>query len=222
LRTFFRYAESQQWCHVGIAAAIKSPRLFKYEILPKGPSWQVVQELIAKADTERKRDVRDRAILILLAIYGLRSSEVIHLELEQLNWSQQQIIVRRSKQRVTQVYPLIPELGGALARYLKTAWPSAQCREVFVSLRAPFRPLSSGALHHLPRTRLTQLGYVGPHYGPHCLRHACAAHLVAQRLSLKEIGDHLGHRSTSATRTYTKVDLEGLRAVARFDLGELL
>jgi integrase/recombinase XerD len=45
--------------------------------------------------------------------------------------------------------------------------------------------------------------------------------LVAQGLSLKEIGDHLGHRSTSATRVYAKVDLRGLREVAAFDLGEL-
>jgi integrase/recombinase XerD len=45
--------------------------------------------------------------------------------------------------------------------------------------------------------------------------------LVAQGLSLKEIGDHIGHRSTSATRVYAKVDLLGLREVAAFDLGEL-
>ena len=222
LRTFFRYAENQRWCHVGIAAAIESPRLFKYENLPMGPNWQVVKELIAQTDTDCARDIRDRAILILLAIYGLRSSEVIHLELEQLDWSQHQIVVRRSKQRVTQVYPLIPELGAALARYLKNVRPRTTCREVFVSLRAPVRPLSTGAMYHLTRTRLAQLGYVGPRYGPHCLRHACAAHLVTQRLSLKEIGDHLGHRSTSATRIYAKVDLEGLREVALFDLGELL
>jgi len=46
--------------------------------------------------------------------------------------------------------------------------------------------------------------------------------LVADGLSLKEIGDHLGHRSTSATRVYAKVNLSGLREVAAFDLGELL
>jgi len=60
------------------------------------------------------------------------------------------------------------------------------------------------------------------HHGPHTLRHACAMHLVAEGLSLKEIGDHLGHRSTAATRVYAKVDLVGLREVAAFDLGELL
>jgi integrase/recombinase XerD len=45
--------------------------------------------------------------------------------------------------------------------------------------------------------------------------------LLAQGLTLKEIGDHLGHRSTSATPVYAKVDLHGLREVAAFDLGEL-
>jgi integrase/recombinase XerD len=40
-------------------------------------------------------------------------------------------------------------------------------------------------------------------------------------LSLKEIGDHLGHRSSKATRIYAKVDLPALRQVAAFDLGEL-
>src|SRR6266705_3002833 len=65
------------------------------------------------------------------------------------------------------------------------------------------------------------LGIESPHRGPHSLRHACAGHLVAERLSLKEIGDHLGHRSAYATRTYAKVDLAGLGEVANFDLGGL-
>ena len=70
--------------------------------------------------------------------------------------------------------------------------------------------------------RLKALGVHTAHCGPHSLRHACAARLVSERLSLKEIGDHLGHRSTSATRTYAKVDLRGLREVAAFDVGEPL
>ena len=52
------------------------------------------------------------------------------------------------------------------------------------------------------------------HRGPHSLRHACATHLVERGLSFKEIGDHLGHRTTSATQIYAKVDLRSLRLVA--------
>ena len=58
--------------------------------------------------------------------------------------------------------------------------------------------------------------------GPHALRHACATRMLAEGLSLKEIGDHLGHRSPRSTLTYTKVDLVGLREVGNFDLGGLL
>jgi len=54
------------------------------------------------------------------------------------------------------------------------------------------------------------------------LRHACASFLLNGGLSLKEVGDHLGHRHLSATQIYAKVDLAGLRTVATFDLGGLL
>ena len=60
------------------------------------------------------------------------------------------------------------------------------------------------------------------HRGPHSLRHACATRLLAEGLSMKEIGDHLGHRQPDSTRVYAKVDLNGLRQVADFDLGGVL
>ena len=71
-------------------------------------------------------------------------------------------------------------------------------------------------------SRLSQLNIQSLRHGPHSLRHACAGHLLTEGFSLKEIGDHLGHRSAYATRTYAKVDLVGLRAVANFDLGGLV
>src|SRR5215475_1305698 len=58
--------------------------------------------------------------------------------------------------------------------------------------------------------------------GAHCLRHACASQLLEAGFTLKQIADHLGHRSMNSTRIYTKIDLHGLREVAEFDLGALL
>jgi site-specific recombinase XerD len=69
---------------------------------------------------------------------------------------------------------------------------------------------------------MIDLGIHAPHIGPHSLRHACAAHLVVEGFSIKEIGDHLGHRCSAATRIYAKVDLPSLREVAIFDLGGLI
>jgi len=72
------------------------------------------------------------------------------------------------------------------------------------------------------KRRLHALGLQLPHYGAHVLRHACATHLLAEGLSLKEIGDHLGHVSPDTTRIYAKVDLAALRIVGDFSLEELL
>jgi integrase/recombinase XerD len=222
LRAFFRYGEDQGWCRPGIAAAIETPRLFRNETLPAGPGWQALQQLIPAADSQQQRHIRDRAILLLFAVYGLRSGEVARLRLEDIDWVQERMRVVRTKQRRSQLYPLTHEVGSAIVRYLQEARPHCGRREVFLTLKAPFRPLSAGGLYHVTRSRLDDLGMHTLHRGPHTLRHACACHLLAEGLSLDAIGDHLGHRRLSSTRHYAKVDLPGLREVARFDLGGLL
>ena len=72
----------------GIAAAIETPRLFRNETLPAGPVWEDLRQLIPAADSQQPRDIRDRAILLLFAVYGLRSGEVAKLRLEDIDWVQ--------------------------------------------------------------------------------------------------------------------------------------
>jgi len=222
LRSFFRYAGERGWCAPGLAVGIEGPRLFSHESLPVGPKWEEVQRLIASTDTDCHQDIRDRAILLLLAVYGLRSGEVVALTLDDVDWAQDILHVSRPKQRCKQEYPLAAEVGEVILRYLQRVRPHIRVRSLFLTLRAPFRPLVATSLHYLVSTRLKALKIICPQSGPHALRHACATHLVAEGLSLKQIGDHLGHRSTYATRTYAKVDLAGLRQVADIALGDLL
>ena len=126
-------------------------------------------------------------------------------------------------QRKAQLYPLAPTVGEPILRYLKEARPPSSYREVFLTTQSPIQPLSRSGLWHIVGRRLRPLSSSSlTHHGPHSLRHACATHLLAQGLSLKEIGDHLGHRSPNTTRTYAKVDIVGLRQVANFELGGLL
>jgi integrase/recombinase XerD len=221
LRAFFCYATTQGWCARSIADGIDGPRLFQHEGLPVGPSWLDVQRLIASTIGDSAQDVRDRAILILLATYGLRSGEVTDLRFEDVNWETETLSIRRSKQRRVQEYPLVSIAGEAILRYLQCARPRCKQRQLFLTLRAPNRQLSQGALYDMVRKRLDALDIQVPRRGPHSLRHACAGHLVTEGFSLKEIGDHLGHSSAFVTRVYAKVDLAGLREVADFDLGGL-
>jgi site-specific recombinase XerD len=222
LRAFFRYAEGRGWGRAGLAAAIMAPRAFPYETLPAGPSWDDVNRVLTAAQGSRPADIRDRALLMLLAVYGLRAGEVVGLRLEDFDWQQEMRTVPHSKSQRPRTYPLCRSVGDAILRYLQEVRPRSARREVFLTLRAPFQSLTRISLGQAVRRRLQALNVPLPHYGPHALRHACATHLLAQGLSLKEIGDHLGHQSPETTRIYAKVDLLGLRAVADFDLEGLL
>ncbi|WP_081716363.1 tyrosine-type recombinase/integrase [Paraburkholderia mimosarum] len=220
LRSFFRYAQAQRWT-TGDAAAITSPRRYAQEGLPLGPRWDEVQQLVGCFSGNSAADLRDRAIVLLLAVYGLRRGEVTRLRLEDLDWAGEKLYVTRPKQRCTQQYPLDSVVGDAIVRYQKEARPQCIYRELFLSLDAPIRPLLPGCISPIVRSRLTALGIPTPRRGAHCLRHACARQLLAGGFSLKQIGDHLGHRSAAATRVYAKVDMDGLRQVAELNLEAL-
>jgi site-specific recombinase XerD len=222
LRSFLRYAERQGWCPSGLSTSVKAPRLYTDETLPVGPKWVDVQRLLADSDGDQPTQIRDHAILMLLTVYGLRSAELRGLRLDDLEWDKELIHINRPKQRKAQLYPLVNVVAEPMLRYLKEARPRSSYREVFLTSQAPIQPLSRAGLWHIVGRRLRPLSTNLKHYGPHSLRHACATHLLAQGLSLKEVGDHLGHRSPSSTRTYAKVDIVGLRQVAEFELGGLL
>ncbi len=221
LRGFLRHAATQGLCADGLAASIGRPRLYQQESLPYAPDWSEVCRMVAAADTDIPREIRDRAILLLLAVYGMRSGEVAALRLDQIDWPGRIIRVFRLKRRQPQIYPLLPSVAEALAAYIDTVRPSSSCAEVFLCMQAPRRPLKAGSIYDVANRKFVALGIEAVHRGGHALRHACAARLLADGLTLKEIGDHLGHRSTSATSTYAKVNMVSLREVGAFDLGDL-
>jgi integrase/recombinase XerD len=222
LRIFFRYAERRGWCTSGLATAIMCPRIFAGEGLPRGPSWEDVQRLLGGTAGDHPKSIRDRAIIMLFAVYGLRVGDVRALRIEDFDWEKELVHVRRPKSGRRQSFPLSHTVGEAVLRYLKEVRPRTSHREVFLTLKAPIGPIGGGALYDLVSDRLVAMGLSLKHHGPHALRHACATRLLAEGLSLKEIGDHLGHRKLDTTRVYAKVDLAGLRLVADFDLGDVL
>ncbi|AXC15595.1 Mobile element protein [Acidisarcina polymorpha] len=166
--------------------------------------------------------LRARAVLLLFAIYGLRSGEVSRLLLSDFDWSAETFLVTHSKRGGRQPYPLQHEVGEAVLEYVVKCRPRTGSRHVFLTLHAPYRSVSPASLWALTSRRIKAAGIQCRRSGPHCLRHACATHLLQEGVSLKEIGDLLGHRSAISTGIYAKVDISMLRRVADFDLGGLL
>ncbi|MCY4503821.1 MAG: site-specific integrase [Alphaproteobacteria bacterium] len=218
IRAFIRYAEVRGLCMRDMATAIIPPRIYPTDTVPAGLNWDDVQRLLASTEGNRPTDIRDRAILMLLIGYGLRSGEVRGLQLDDIDWETETLRVRRPKPGRTHSYPLSRGVGEAIVRYILDVRPSCRERTLFLTRPTPARPLSTGGLGEVVRSRLERLGVVARRKGPHALRHAAAQHLLDQGMSMKVIGDFLGHREPSSTAIYAKVDLRALREVADFSL----
>lgn len=219
---FLRFAARRNWCVQGIAEAISLPRYRRAETIPKGLDRDEALRLLATADGDSPANVRDRAILLLLITYGLRSGEVCGLRLEDIHWKKDMLQVRCPKPGRTSLFPLSPSVGGAIARYLREARFAGSHRNVFLTLKAPVRPLNGSSLHAIVSRRMKAIGVGTKRLGPHALRHCTAQSLLNSGFSLKQIGDYLGHRCAEATSIYAKVDLNSLRKVVDVDLEGLL
>lgn len=223
LRLFLEFAEAKNWSPRGLAASIRIPRIYKYEALPYSPSWDEVKKILASTEGNLLGNIRDRAVILLLATYAMRSSEVCKLCLSDFNWREEILYVRRAKGAKPQIFPLTETVGEAVVRYIEQVRPnSCRCREVFICLNAPYRPLSTRAMYYLVNKRIRSLNLEIEHQGPHSLRHACATHLINQGVSLREISTHLGHKSLNSTQNYAKVDLVSLRKVSDFYMGDIV
>ena len=222
LRAFFRYAETRGWCAAGFAKGIQAPKIYQHEDLPEGPTKKEVRRLLRSVKGSTEAALRTRAILMLFAVYGLRSGEVSRLLLSDFDWRQEVFVVSHSKRGGSQRYPLQREVGDAILHYLKEGRPKCACRHLFVTLRPPYRPVGTSVLWQVTSSRIKAAGLRCRHTGPHALRHACATRLLQEGASFKEIGDVLGHRRLESVGIYAKVDLNALRAVAAVDMGGLL
>jgi len=223
LRSFFLYAAQQGWCSSSVALGIDLPRLYALGDVPKSPTIDEVSKLLeASSAGDNLVAIRDHAILSLLIHYGLRRGEVERLTLDDIDWISETLHVTRPKVRRLQYYPLSVPVGEAILRYLREARPQCAQRALFLTIKAPYRRLSGASISAMVAMRLTKQGVKLSRVGAHCLRHACAGQLMDAGFTLKQIADHLGHRSMNSTRIYTKIDMQGLRQVAELDLGALL
>ena len=169
-----------------------------------------VERLIASCDRSTLDGARDAAIVLLLARLGWRSIEVARLELADLDWRAGELVVHGKGGRQDRL-PLPVDVGAALAGYLTIRGPRA-FRRVFLTLRAPTRPIRPDLVGDVVRRACAQGGI--EQITPHLLRHALASEMLAQGASLQEISQVLRHRQLSTTAIYAKVDIERLRQVA--------
>ena len=182
LRAFLRFAAVRGWCPPGLATAITAPRVYKAVTLPAGPSPEDLRRLLATTTGDRPADVRDRALLLTLSVYGLRAGEAQALRLDDINWEAESVRVRRPKTGRTTGFPLSHRVGEALARYLREVRPQTDSRQIFLTLKPPVRPLGVSTISSVVRSRMRRCGIECERRGAHALRHAFARALAGRGL----------------------------------------
>jgi site-specific recombinase XerD len=159
-------------------------------------------------------ELRDRAVLLLLARLGLRAGEVAQLKFSDIDWRSGEIRIC-GKNRRPELLPLPQEVGNALLVYVKEGRPPLQIREVFTTVLAPFHALTRAAVTHIVRAALLRADIKAPINGAHVLRHSAATAMLRQGASLAGVGAVLRHRSPATTAHYAKVDFGLLSEIAQ-------
>jgi site-specific recombinase XerD len=215
LRSFLGFLHLRGQLAAPLAASVPTVATWRLSELPQFLEPEQVRQILQSCDRSSPCGRRDYAALLLLARLGLRAGELVHLCLEDINWSAGEILVRGKSSREDRL-PLPPEVGRALTIYLQKDRPACSSRRVFIRMKAPHVGFSTSvAVCDIVRRALQRAHLQPGRKGAHLLRHSLATQMLRGGASLTQIGQILRHQLPQTTEIYAKVDLTTLRAVAQ-------
>ncbi len=152
-----------------------------------------LEQVLGAIDQNTPNGARDDAIMVLMMAYGLRGVSVDQLLLDDIDWQHARIRIRAQKGGKEAVLPLMDSVGDALVRYLRHRFDKTPFREVFLTVKAPVRPLNSLVVSRVVRGYMHQAGITMAGAGSKTLRHSWAIR------ALSECGKrNAGHRPPCA------------------------
>jgi site-specific recombinase XerD len=215
LRSFLRFLVQVGEIEPQLADCVPTVADWRLATVPKHLSEEEVERLLSACDQRTSVGRRDYAILLLLARLGLRASEVVKLELDDIDWRSGEIVVR-GKGSIHDRLPLLRDVGESLVTYLRHDRPQCASRRVFLRVKAPRRGMGGpSTICTIVRQALKRAGLEPAFKGSHLLRHSLATGMIRRGATLAQIGDVLRHHSPQTTEIYAKVDTPSLRALAQ-------
>ena len=215
LRSFLRFLYLRGHIAVPLADHIPAVAGGRLSEIPKWLNAKAIERTLACCDRRSAIGQRDYAILMLLARLGLRAGEIVSMELADIRWEAGEFSVCGKGQQRKR-FPLLEDVGQAVAAYLQNGRPRCRSQRVFLRTRAPYRGLgNSSSLDAIVRRAFSRAELDPPNKGAHVFRHSLATSMLQNGATLTEIGQILHHKSPNTTAIYAKVDLRGLRALAR-------
>jgi integrase/recombinase XerD len=208
-RQFYRWLVREGAISSDPVALIESPKTGRG--LPKALTEQQVETLLAAPDLDSRLGKRDKSMLELMYATGLRVSELVGLELSNLNLNQGVVRVM-GKGRKERLVPIGDVAHDSLKDYLASGRPEllkgAQTDSVFVTSRKS--AMTRQAFWYMLRRYAAQCD-IPQKLSPHMLRHSFATHLLNHGADLRVVQLLLGHSDLSTTQIYTHIAREGLK-----------
>jgi integrase/recombinase XerC len=226
IRSWFKWLARTGRVQQNVASLVSTPRLPKH--LPRVPSIEQMNRVVDSVEEDAASwPARDRAILELLYGCGIRNAELTGLNLNDIHWANEAILVRGKGQKQRYV-PLGDAAAQALRAYLgerearltaKFGAKGPRTAALFVNLqlRGLARPGGEGRLTTRSVGRIVKrvaiLRGLSADVHPHTLRHAFGTHLLEEGADLRAIQELLGHERLSTTQRYTQLTTAQLEAV---------
>lgn len=208
LRSFYRFLQFNKWYDKNPAEEVDTPKLLK--VLPKFLSFEEVEKLLSAPDTEDKKGIRDKAMLEVLYATGLRVSELVNLQMNNLikEIPLLKVLGKGSKERVV---PMGEEAYKWLSIYLESSRPFFNKKmSNFIFLTQQGGPLTRQRFFQIIKEYAKKAG-IKKEISPHILRHSFATHLLENGADLKSLQMLLGHSDISTTQIYTHITEERLK-----------
>lgn len=216
LRVFLRFVYDEGLVEKDWSCVFKNYKWIKREKLPSVYSAEEVKQLESSVSRSSSVGKRDYAVLLLATRLGLRASDIAHLSFDNLDWVKSRIVFAQFKTSKEIELPLLAEIGEAIIEYLKFGRQNSNTTRVFLSARAPYRPMTGASVSNVIRQIITTSDVsVGKRkQGAHTMRHSLASRLLENNVSLPIISESLGHQKTETTMAYLRIDVKALRKCA--------
>lgn len=216
IRTFTKWAAGEGLCSPAIAAAMPIIPGHQHASLPSAYGGGEVAAMVAATSGECPR--RDRAMLLLAAVLGMRAGDVRALRLGNIDWRAHEVRFTQAKTGNPVRLPLPDEVMLALADYLRKERPRNANDHVFLHHRAPHDSFegSSNSFHYVATGAFgrASVNTSGKHHGMHSLRHSAATTMLSGGTPYPVISGILGHSNANTTRKYMAIDIDRLRPLS--------
>jgi site-specific recombinase XerD len=196
-----------------LALPLNAP-VWRLSCVPETFTKEDIDNIHASYDSNTLVGIRDFAIALCFTEFGLRVSEVAQITLDDFNWREGKIRIKKTKTHMERELPLSNKLGEAIVKYLKLSRPETAERILFVRFSHTCgHAMGSEQIRGTIRRAYGRVGISPTITGTHILRHSKAKSLYESGSSLKTIADILGHESIDTTVIYTKVGRSALQDV---------